>query len=416
MSKKKVAAFRDLTDRKDVIFHGPGSFEIGLSVDGSAIVEPEGSSEGVCVHLLDLTASPSGGYVLAPANKDLPCVVNESEELTGEINLIDGTRLEVANKTLVFIDGPIPVRRRKLPRTPGMPLEDDGPPSKPSRSQTTEKDQAIVTDKDAMKKTINNHHTVHPDNPEDSDDSSDSEEEDKDKRWLETSWCKMDMPTAEQQLFVDLNTPEQISIVTASYFCKQLRVFTDANFTTKLLDDVFKLFKDSVMISKDIFLDYLSEISRLIQKNPRRSQTRPMHGPAIKLLNGLLKQSLEPLCRVILLLDLVRTFSHFDSNMVTMVRHQVGATVLGCMSVYCDVVEVQSYGLDTLAKIAKFKPAVDKKAPIREGAVQIILKTEKQHHKNLTICRSLCRVLANLAASIIDVTNSLLDTGMSELQ
>ena len=46
------------------------------------------------------------------------------------------------------------------------------------------------------------------------------------------------------------------------------------------------------MISKDIFLDYLSEISRLIQKNPRRSQTRPMHGPAIKLLNGLLKQSL----------------------------------------------------------------------------------------------------------------------------
>ena len=28
--------------------------------------------------------------MLAPANKDLPCVVNESEELTGEINLIDG--------------------------------------------------------------------------------------------------------------------------------------------------------------------------------------------------------------------------------------------------------------------------------------------------------------------------------------
>ena len=64
---------------------------------------------------------------------------------------------------------------------------------------------------------------------------------------------------------------------------------------------------------------------------------------------------------MILLLDLVRTFSHFDSNMITMARHQVGATVLGCMSVYCDVVEVQSFGLDTLAKIAKFKPAIDKK-------------------------------------------------------
>ena len=48
-----------------------------------------------------------------------------------------GIRLEVANKTLVFIDGPIPVRRRKLPRTPGMPLE-DGPPVKPSRAQASE--------------------------------------------------------------------------------------------------------------------------------------------------------------------------------------------------------------------------------------------------------------------------------------
>ena len=37
----------------------------------------------------------------------------------------------------------------------------------------------------------------------------------------------------------------QISIVAASYFCKQLRLFTDAVLTTQLLDDVFKLFKVS---------------------------------------------------------------------------------------------------------------------------------------------------------------------------
>ena len=29
MSKKHEAAFRDLTDKKDVVFHGPGSFQIG---------------------------------------------------------------------------------------------------------------------------------------------------------------------------------------------------------------------------------------------------------------------------------------------------------------------------------------------------------------------------------------------------
>ena len=54
-------------------------------------------------------------------------------------------------------------------------------------------------------------------------------------------------------------------------------------------------------------------------------------------------------------------------------------------------------------------------APLREGAVQIVLKSEQQHHKNLAICRSVCRVLANLAASFTDVTNSLLDTGLLTL-
>ena len=45
-------------------------------------------------------------------------------------------------------------------------------------------------------------------------------------------------------------------------------------------------------------------------------------------------------------------------------------------------------------------------APLREGAVQIVLMSEQQHHKNLAICCSVCRVLANLAASFTDVTNS----------
>ena len=40
--------------------------------------------------LLELGVGSSGGYVLAPANYDLPCMVNETEELVGEINLIDG--------------------------------------------------------------------------------------------------------------------------------------------------------------------------------------------------------------------------------------------------------------------------------------------------------------------------------------
>ena len=61
----------------------------GLSADGCIVVEPI-DSESVCVLLLELTSNPSGGFILAPANFDLPCFINESEELTGEINLING--------------------------------------------------------------------------------------------------------------------------------------------------------------------------------------------------------------------------------------------------------------------------------------------------------------------------------------
>ena len=32
MSEGHLAAFRDLTDKKDVVFHGPGSFHLGKIV------------------------------------------------------------------------------------------------------------------------------------------------------------------------------------------------------------------------------------------------------------------------------------------------------------------------------------------------------------------------------------------------
>ena len=64
----------------------------------------------------------------------------------------------------------------------------------------------------------------------DPDDDDDGEEEE-DRRWLETSWCKLDLPTAEQNLFADLNTPEQVKYLTLcmlgnfSYFCYRQLTF-----------------------------------------------------------------------------------------------------------------------------------------------------------------------------------------------
>lgn len=65
---------------------------------------------------------------------------------------------------------------------------------------------------------------------------------DENQKWLETSWCVLDLAGTNQDIFTGLETPEQISIVAASYFSKQLRMFTDAVISMKLLDDIFKLF------------------------------------------------------------------------------------------------------------------------------------------------------------------------------
>lgn len=77
-----------------------------------------------------------------------------------------------------------------------------------------------------------------------------------------------------------------------------------------------------------------------------------------------MKSFQEPVERVILLLDLIRTFSHFDYNLVAMVRCQATATVLGSMSAYLDVIEVQRYGADILAKLATYTPVLGKKVRI----------------------------------------------------
>jgi len=44
-----------------------------------------------------------------------------------------------------------------------------------------------------------------------------------------------------------------------------------------------------------------------------------------------------------------------------MVKYQATPAVLGSMSAYLDVIEVQKYGADILAKVATYKPSLDKK-------------------------------------------------------
>lgn len=399
----KTVSFKDLIDKKDVSITGRGTYLIGLSAEGDVAIEL--TEDDLYMVLLTLTLHENGGCTLAPANTDLPCYINASEEaLSGETHLIDGTKLEVADKKLIFIDGPIPKRRRKLPPTPGISVGE--PPPKPTRGSNSTltndtKPEEADDNKPSQGKEL-------PQMDQNGDDDADSE-----KKWLETSWCMLDLADEEQNMFRDLKTPEQISILAASYFAKQLRMFTDATVTAQLLDDIFKLFAETVDHSKDIFLNYLSDISHALAKVPDKSNTRPMHAPAVRFLTELLKQCTDPIEKVILILDLLRTFSHFDNNLGTMIRYQTAAAVLGSMTAYLDVIEVQQLSVDILAKLATYKPSLEKKAPLREVGLDMVLRSVKYHNTDLCLSRSTCRVLANISSTLINVLNHWLDTESS---
>ena len=46
---------------------------------------------------------------------------------------------------------------------------------------------------------------------------------------------------------------------------------------------------------------------------------------------------------------------------MVLMQCQATPAILGCMTVYLDVTEVQQYGLDILAKIATYKPTLREK-------------------------------------------------------
>lgn len=400
-SPGKTVTFRDITEKKDVTLSEPGDFLIGLSTNGDLTVASH--EDDLCMTLLAFTLHENGGCTLSPASNDLACFINNSPEpLTSEIHLLDGTRLEIADKKLQFVDGPAPAqRRRKLPRTPGQVVGE--PPPKPDRGHGTDGKTHSAEAETAAE-------TKPEPTQTDSGGTTGAELEDEDERWLERSWCMLELSDSDQGKIKGLHTPEQISILTASYFTKQLRLFTDATITAQLLDDIFKLFMDAYEFAREIYMSYLSDVSEALAKGPDKTHTRPMHGPAVKFLTELLKVCCEPVERVALILDMLRTFSHFDNNLVTMVNCQTTAAVLGSMSANQNSAEVQRQGMDILAKIAKYQPQLNKKAPLREVGLDMILLGIKQHDKDLPLARSACRVLANMAATLNTGLNFWLDT------
>ena len=73
-------------------------------------------------------------------------------------------------------------------------------------------------------------------------DDEDSEEDADNKKWISKSFVMLDLPTDQQKELNSFDTPEQIGVLAASHFTKQLKLFTDAVVTGDFIDKIFKLF------------------------------------------------------------------------------------------------------------------------------------------------------------------------------
>lgn len=366
---KDLYTIRDVTHDIIVTVHGRGqTCLIGLGVDGNlrVVPTPETTAQGVCVTLLQLTIADNGGMVLAPINLDLMCTIN-GEDLAGEINLISGVPIEVADRTLRIYQGGVP--GRKLPLTPGLAVK-ASPPPKPGRDQEP-----------ATKET-----TPHGE--------------------------KSHLPPIDPELLTDIKSTDKLANLAGSFLTKQINQYTDTKLSAAITDQIFTFLQEVAGYQRAIIVAYILEISQSLEEMPESERDRPLHKPSVRLLVELLRQIMDPLSHVVLCLQLLRTFSHFPDNLVVMVNCQATPAILGCMAVYPEVTEVQQYGLDILAKIATYRPKPGEKIPLRETALEMILRSIQHHKKSVLIVPPGCRTLVNLTCSLQENLDNFLSTDL----
>ncbi|XP_046581590.1 LOW QUALITY PROTEIN: uncharacterized protein LOC124289041 [Haliotis rubra] len=374
----------DLLDQEEVVtVSGTGDFAVGLTAEDQVFSCKTDNKrcQEICVPLFKLTIWPTEGVTLTPVNRDLVCTIN-NEEVISETNLVSGVQIEIGDKVIQYMEGPVPRPRRHLPPTPGVHVRAT-PPPKPTRNGMSPETRGEMPP--AQKET-------------------------------ESDWCHIEPPEMEEELINKLNTSDELSSLAAGCINKQIHEFTDTRMTTSLLDQVFRMLQDVGTHRRDILQNFLLEMARQSQATPETDKGRPLHAPIIHLLVEILKQFLDPVSHVALCLKLLRAFSHVPSNLATFIGCQATAAILGSMSVYVDEVEVQQNGIDILCKVATYTPSIDEKAPLRETAIELILRAMKHHTHSLFVTQSGCRTLASLCNMVFEQVNSIIDRERSSKQ
>ncbi|KAL5015147.1 hypothetical protein ScPMuIL_009417 [Solemya velum] len=380
-SRKSTVSLKDESDGTVLTLSGfRDVFIVGLAADGKlcSIQDFSKNNGRICVPLFKISICNPQGFTIRPVSTDLQCKVNHIE-LTGEVNLLTDSLIQVADKFLIFVDGPVPKRRRKLPHTPGSPLGQP-PPEKPARAKPAP--------------TLPNAELA--------------KAKKEDEKEISSDWCIVSTPAMEKDYIDYIETADQLGIVCASHFTKQVSLYTDMTLDSKTMDQVFRIFRDVAVHNGQVLRTYFKETTEITKTDNRIDYSN--HRPAVHLLTELLKQFLDPVEYVILSLQLLRTYSHFCENLLPMITCRAPAAVLGSMTVYIDVTEVQQFSLDILAKIANYKPKILEKTPLHETAVEMVVRAMRHHKKQLDIARSGCRTLANLSTTLFELSNNIIDT------
>ncbi|CAH1785044.1 unnamed protein product [Owenia fusiformis] len=378
----------DLQDGSNIpVSSTKGTFEIGLSLMDTIVVEVHGKSDSdLCITLCRLILNDEGDW-LKPT-RDLPCLLNDAP-VKRQTDISHGSLIKVGDRYMHYNNynkqyHVIPENDNETPpKENEVPIPSNAPPPKPRRVSNQE-EAFLQAELAKAKKMSRSRRSVIDKVP--------------------VTYYSILQPILGEEMLDHMDISQQrlqIANLAFSYVSRQLVLHTEADVSPQALDLIYRVLQEMSEDNEDVLLDFIVIYH---QEGVNDGTVRqPAHKALILLLTHLLKFSLDPVEPNIVWLQVLNhiVVNHFDDVMEYMIEYQAGASVMGNMAAHASNATIQQYGCCVLAHLANYRQKPNERSPVREGGLDLIVQAIFNHSNDPIVVEPGCRALANVIGNLI---------------
>ncbi|XP_072038565.1 uncharacterized protein [Amphiura filiformis] len=237
---------------------------------------------------------------------------------------------------------------------------------------------------------------------------------------MDDDWCVVTEASINKELVLDMENPNDVAQLAASYISRQLMQIAAEDMTADIVDKIFKVLKEvgemDDQILQSFILEFINE-QEVWDKQRKKGDddSKTSHRGVIMMLLELLRFSPVPVENNVLWVKLLAKLGlQFPEDIPIMIDLKVAATIMGTMAVHSNIVQIQEHGCRVLEAMAKFKPTPTLKAPVRESGIQVLVMAIEKHHYQPPVIRAACCVLSNLTTTMSEMTSWAMNQGFSD--